>query len=243
MFISKIENYLGYINRKEIINESDAIMIDRGDLAAEIGNEKLTEFTANIIQDCKKIGKPIIIATENLNSLINNFTPSKSDILSLDYFLSKKVDYIMLSDETATSYNRKNTLKWLKNYLVLKTKKKVTYKLNNIFEIAKNISNHVLVIFSKKGFVYKKFSSNNYVNLILFTENKLLSKVANLKDNVESFFLKFPKKNLDKFLYENIRKKKKIIFKNTDQAILINVTFPRKNSRANTIIILSKKDF
>ncbi len=243
MFISKIENYLGYINRKEIINESDAIMIDRGDLAAEIGNEKLTEFTANIIQDCKKIGKPIIIATENLNSLINNFTPSKSDILSLDYFLSKKVDYIMLSDETATSNNWKNTLKWLKNYLVLKTKKKVTYKLNNIFEIAKNISNHVLVIFSKKGFVYKKFSSNNYVNLILFTENKLLSKVANLKHNVESFFLKFPKKNLDKFLYENIRKKKKIIFKNTDQAILINVTFPRKNSRANTIIILSKKDF
>ena len=99
IFILKIENYLGYINRKEIINESDAIMIDRGDLAAEIGNEKLTEFSSNIINDCKKIGKPIIIATENLNSLITNLTPSKSDILNLDYFIGKEVDFIMLSDK------------------------------------------------------------------------------------------------------------------------------------------------
>ena len=98
-------------------------MIDRGDLAAEIGNEKLTEFASNIINDCKKIGKPLIIATENLNSLISNITPSKSDIFNLDYFISKKVDYIMLSDETATSRNWKNTLRWLKYYLNLKIKR------------------------------------------------------------------------------------------------------------------------
>ena len=46
---------MGYQNRVEIIEESDAIMIDRGDLAAEIGNEKLTEFSSNIIKDCKKL--------------------------------------------------------------------------------------------------------------------------------------------------------------------------------------------
>ena len=91
--------------------------IDRGDLAAEIGNDKLTEFSSNIIEDCKKNGKPIIIATENLNSLITNLTPSKSDILNLDYYLLKKVDYLMLSDETATSPRWKNTLNWLKKYL------------------------------------------------------------------------------------------------------------------------------
>ena len=43
-FYFKIENYLGYQNRVEIIEESDAIMIDRGDLAAEIGNESLLNF-------------------------------------------------------------------------------------------------------------------------------------------------------------------------------------------------------
>ena len=68
MFISKIENSKGYENRKEIIKESDAIMIDRGDLAAEVGNEKLTNYVENIITDSKLLGKPVIIATENLNS-------------------------------------------------------------------------------------------------------------------------------------------------------------------------------
>ena len=131
IFISKIENFLGYTNRKEIIKASDAIMIDRGDLAAEVGNEKLTEYVENIIRDCKFYGKPIIIATENLNSLIDNLTPSKSDILNLDYYLSKKVDFIMLSDETATSSNWRNTISWLYNYLNSRKREKIeNYKIN-----------------------------------------------------------------------------------------------------------------
>ena len=123
IFISKIENFLGFENRQEIIKSSDAIMIDRGDLAAEVGNEKLTDYVDKIISDCKFFGKPIIIATENLNSLINNSVPSKSDILNLDYYLAKNVDFIMLSDETATSKNWVNTVTWLNRYLGSKRKK------------------------------------------------------------------------------------------------------------------------
>ena len=103
-------------------------MIDRGDLAAEVGNEELTEYVENIIKDCKLFGKPIIIATENLNSLIESLRPSKSDILNLDYYISKKVDFIMLSDETATSRNWKNTINWLYRYLNSKKEKKIYQK-------------------------------------------------------------------------------------------------------------------
>ena len=78
LFISKIENLMGYKNRLEIISNSDAIMIDRGDLAAEVGLSKLSEFTDNIISDSIKSGKPVIIATENLNSLIYGFSPTKA---------------------------------------------------------------------------------------------------------------------------------------------------------------------
>ena len=122
LFISKIENYLGYKNRISIIKESDAIMIDRGDLSAEVGISKLSEYTDRIIQDAKKIGKPVIIATENLNSLIHETSPSKSDVVNLDYYIFKNVDYLMLSDETATSKNWKNTIYWLSNYLKKKLK-------------------------------------------------------------------------------------------------------------------------
>ena len=123
ILISKIENYLGYQNRKEIINNSDAVMIDRGDLAAEVGVLKLSEFSDNIIYDTKKMGKSVIIATENLNSLIFNTVPTKSDIVNIEYYIQKKIDYIMLSDETATSNNSKNTIKWLRNYIKNKQNK------------------------------------------------------------------------------------------------------------------------
>ena len=243
IFISKIENYLGYKNRKEIIKASDAIMIDRGDLAAEVGNENLTDYVDDIIKDCKFYAKPIIIATENLNSLINSSTPSKSDILNLDYYISKKVDFIMLSDETATSKYWKNTLFWLKKYLQTKKKLLKSIKIINIQEILKKIDNQVLVIFSKKGYFLENLRGIHYSKLILFTENKDLSKSSNLKENINSFHIKFPKKNIDNFLFKNIKNKKNIIFKNNETAALLNVTFPRKKSRINTLIIITKKDF
>jgi pyruvate kinase len=243
IFISKIENYMGYLNRKEIISESDAIMIDRGDLAAEVGNEKLTEYSENIINDCKFFGKPIIIATENFNSLIENLSPSKSDILNLDYYISKKVDYIMLSDETATSKNWKNTLTWLYKYLI--SKKRSIKKIQPlIFEsLLNHLKDQVVVVFSKKGFILDKLNAQNIAKLVLFTEDKHLAKIYNLKDNAYSFYLKFPKISIDRFLYKNIHKNKNLIFNNNENAFLINVTFPRKKSRANTFTVLSKKDF
>ena len=81
------------------------------------------------------------------------------------------------------------------------------------------------------------------LNITIWLINRQLSKIINLKDNIYSFYTKFPKTNIDKFLYKNIKNKKDIIFKNNKSAFLINVTFPRKKSRANTFIILSKEDF
>ncbi len=243
IFISKIENLLGYKNRKKIIQFSDAIMIDRGDLAAEVGLSKLSEYSDNIIQDAKKIGKSIIIATENLNSLIYNNTPTKSDVVNIDYYVEKKVDFLMLSDETATSKNSKNTINWLNNYL--KTKN-IQPNINNslkIEEIISNLKNQTLVVFSKKGYFYQKISSLEYRNLVIFTENKKLKNTLQLKRNANSILIKFPKKYLYSFLYENIKKNKKTIFKGNKFAYLVNVIFPRKNSRANTVSIIEQKDF
>ena len=218
-------------------------MIDRGDLAAEVGNEKLTDYVDKIISDCKFFGKPIIIATENLNSLINNSVPSKSDILNLDYYLAKNVDFIMLSDETATSKNWVNTVTWLNRYLGSKRKKIKKIQKIDILKILKKIDNQVLVIFSKKGYLFEKFEGQKYSRLFLFTENQHLAKSINLKQDIKSFNVKFPKKNIDKFLYTNIKSNKNEIFKNNETAVLLNISFPRRKSRINTFMIISRKDF
>ena len=64
ILVSKIENSLGCKNLDEIIQYSDIIMIDRGDLSAEIGEENLFNMVENISVKSKLFGKPLIIATE-----------------------------------------------------------------------------------------------------------------------------------------------------------------------------------
>lgn len=243
LFISKIENYLGYKNRKEIIVNSDAIMIDRGDLAAEVGISNLYEYVEKIIDDAKIYGKPVIIATENLNSLLSENAPSKSDVTNIDYYISRKVDYLMLSDETATSKNWKNIITWFNEYLKNKKKKVKILKKLSIVDIINNLKDQTLVIFSKKGYFYEKISSLKIKNFIIFTENKKLRKRLQLHENCNSILVKFPKKYLYKFLFKNIKKNKQIIFKDNKFAYLVNVIFPRKNSRANSISIIEKNDF
>lgn len=242
LFISKIENYLGYKNRISIIKESDAIMIDRGDLSAEVGISKLSEYTDRIIQDAKKIGKPVIIATENLNSLIHETSPSKSDVVNLDYYILKNVDYLMLSDETATSKNWKNTIYWLSNYLKKKIKNIKTKPLL-IEEITNNLKNQNVILFSKKGFFFEKIANLDLKNLLVITENHRLIKLLKLKKNAESIYVKFPKRHLHEFLFKSIKKYKRLVFKQDRFAYLINVIFPRQNSRANSISIIEEKDF
>ena len=58
----------------------------------------------------------------------------------------------------------------------------------------------------------EKFRGEKFSKLILFTENKYLAKAANLKENINSFYAKFPKSNIDKFLFKNIKSKKKYYF-------------------------------
>ena len=243
LFISKIENYLGFKNRKEIILYSDAIMIDRGDLAAEVGISNLYEYVEKIIDDAKTYGKPVIIATENLNSLLSENAPSKSDVINIDYYISRNVDYLMLSDETATSRNWKNIITWFSEYLKNKKNKVKTSKKLSIEEIIKNLKDQTLVIFSKRGYFYEKVSSLKIKNLIIFTENKILRKKLQLHENCNSIYARFPKKYLYRFLFENIKKNRKIIFKDNKFAYLVNVIFPRKKSRANSISIIEKDDF
>ena len=100
-----------------------------------------------------------------------------------------------------------------------------------------------MVVFSKKGYLYDKISSYEFNNLFFFTENTQLNKILKLKRNSNSILIKFPKKYLYSFLYENIKKHKDIIFQENKYAYLVNVIFPRKHSRTNTIAVIEKKDF
>ena len=151
IIVSKIENSEGLKNCEQIVEASDLIMIDRGDLGAEIGNENLYNAIIKITSIANKHGKIVIMATENLQSMINNPSPYKSELVSLEFSLSLNSDFIMLSEETAISPNYLRTASWLNDFLIKKNKNKFIKKQpTSIWDNLNLSDNSTVVIFSRK---------------------------------------------------------------------------------------------
>ena len=251
VIVSKIENSEGLRNLDSISKCSDAIMIDRGDLGAEIGEDNLFDSIIKISKNAKKYGKPLIMATENLDSMLTKSSPTKSEIVSIGFSSLMNADKIMLSDETATSYNWHNTIKWLNKYL-LSIKKSSKYNNNNnrtshdlLWESISKISNFPVIIFSRKGIAIDRINQiSNNVELVVFTDNQKTYSNCKFRSNTRSFFIKkFDSKMSNYFIYKILKKYKKEIFKKYKEAFLIYISYPRRGSRANTLTIISKKDF
>jgi pyruvate kinase len=159
--IAKIETKSAVKNLDEIVELCDAVLVARGDLGMNFGLEEIPYLQRKIIKRSIEIGKPVILATQLLESMIENPIPTRAEVVDISTATSEGVDALMLTGETAIGKHPVEAVRWLRR-IIETTERKLTINkfrdvkgLNERFakgvvELAEDI-NSKLVVFSKFG--------------------------------------------------------------------------------------------
>jgi len=98
--IAKIENQAAIENFDEILDNAEAIMVARGDLAVEVPFEELAHWQKELIRKSREKGKPVITATQMLKSMVDNPVPTRAEVTDVANAIYDGTDAVMLSEET-----------------------------------------------------------------------------------------------------------------------------------------------
>ena len=166
--ISKIENKHALKNIVNIIKASDSIMIARGDLAIDIGHSEVPKVQLSLIKKCSQYSKSVIVATQMLESMIENNTATRAEINDIATAIFQGADTVMLSAEAAigkfpsqavstmsktiisTEKYKKEHIEDFKNSIIT-NKDPVKSILLSVKDIAYNTNVKAIIVFSNSG--------------------------------------------------------------------------------------------
>jgi len=115
--VSKIEMLLAVENIDAICQVSDAIMVARGDLGVECGFANVAAYQKRIVEAARKAGKPVIVATQMLDSMIENRRPTKAEVSDVANAVFDLADATMLSGETASGRHPELVVRTMRDIL------------------------------------------------------------------------------------------------------------------------------
>jgi pyruvate kinase len=204
--IPKIESTNAVKNLESIVLASDGIMVARGDLGAELPIEDVPIIQDRIVKLCRKVGKPVIVATQLLESMMVSPTPTRAEVTDIFHAVTQKADAIMMSGETASG---NHPFKALDVMSTVAKRAEQHYSQNWQSEIensdipkneivlgasvvANNINAKAIMVFTKSGWTTGLVSQCRPHSLIFsFTDSHITNKKLNLYWGVTSLTMAF----------------------------------------------------
>ena len=130
--IAKIERQVAVENLHEIVETADSVMIARGDLGSEIPLEKIPFVQGEIIKKCKAEGRPVIVATQMMFSMVENPSPTRAEVSDVYEAVVEGADVVMLSDETAMGKYPVEAVKEMEKIIIEAEKHTNTLHVNKL---------------------------------------------------------------------------------------------------------------
>ena len=259
--IAKIEMPEALTNIRDIIIASDAIMIARGDLGVELPVEKIPLIQKELIRKCIHRAKPVIVATQMMESMIDRVKPNRSEITDVANAVIEGADAVMLSGETATGQFP---------VLVIETMRKIIteveengYKYNrsedlkpqphspsflsdavcyNASKLSEDSNANALVGMTQSGYTAFMLSSFRPQSpLFIFTKQKSLVNQLSLSWGVKAFYYD-KEESLDEIIKDQIQVLKAQGFVNTGDVVVNTGSTPIQLHLPTNMIKINKVD-
>ena len=204
--MSKIEKPEALKNIDEIIAESDGIMVARGDLGVEIPLEQVPMWQKTIVRKCNQVGRPVVVATQMMESMIDNRRPTRAEANDVANAVTDGADAVMLSGETAAGKYPIETIESMEKIIEIVESMDEVYHRNMVADkasptyihdativngclLAQQTGATALVGMTASGYTaYQLSKCRPKSNIYIFTHNRRMINQLNLVWGVRVFY-------------------------------------------------------
>lgn len=254
--IAKIEKPEAVENLNEIISVADGVMVARGDLGVEIPLEQVPLLQKRIVHRCQKMGKPVIIATQMMESMIDNITPSRAEVNDVANAVMDGADAVMLSGETSVGEHPVEVIKVMTRIVaqtetfegiyavdldpIINEKRIVSDNICfTALDLSEKVGAKAIVTMTFSGYTaFKTASLRPKAKVFVYTGNKRLLNVMSLVWGTKAFY--YDKFNSTDETIDDIKQHLKTSNELEEDDLVINIaSMPIKTKGTSNMIRLS----
>ncbi|WP_208025623.1 pyruvate kinase [Niastella caeni] len=259
--IAKIEMPSALVDLRNIILESDGVMVARGDLGVELPVEKVPMAQRDIIRKCIHRAKPVIVATQMMESMIDRVKPNRSEITDVANAVLEGADAVMLSGETATGKHPALVVETMRKIILEVERTEYRYNREedlkplphspsflsdaicyNGCKLAKDTKADALIGMTQSGYTAFVLSSYRpYSPLYIFTKEKTLVNQLSLSWGVRAFFYD-EEESLDDIMFDQIKILKERGFLKTGDVVVNTGSTPVHLHIPTNVLKITKVD-